>query len=451
MPTTQRPDSAATSQSTGPARSGFDIVEINFDGLVGPTHNYAGLSHGNLASEKHAATVSHPKQAALQGLAKMKLLSDLGVPQAVIPPQPRPCLEVLRELGFHGSDAEVTAKAHREAPKLLAAVYSSSFMWTANAATISPAADAAAGLIQITPANLLTQFHRSIESQSTAQTLRQIFSGDEFVHHDPLPAADAFADEGAANHFRLCGDYGSAGLEIFVYGRDESSAPSRFPARQTKQACEAIVRRHGLDLNRTLILRQSPAAIDAGAFHSDVVVASNRDMLLAHRSAFADASAIDQIRRRFGEVTGCRLHCFVAEPEMLSLADAVSTYIFNSQIVTLPDGTMAIIAAVECREHAGAQRYLERILSSDCPVKAVHYVDLRQSMNNGGGPACLRLRVVMARKQAHLLDDGKYGQLCSIVTGGYRDELRPADLADPNLVDESQTIAEEIHRVLGLN
>ena len=24
--------------------------EVNFDGLVGPTHNYAGLSYGNVAS-----------------------------------------------------------------------------------------------------------------------------------------------------------------------------------------------------------------------------------------------------------------------------------------------------------------------------------------------------------------------------------------------------------------
>jgi succinylarginine dihydrolase len=414
-----------------------DFVEVNFDGLVGPTHNYAGLSHGNLASTKHAATISHPRAAALQGLSKMKLLMDLGVPQAVIAPQPRPCLAVLRSLGFGGSDADVVARAHREAPRLLAAVYSSSFMWTANAATISPAADTADGKIHLTPANLLTQFHRSIEPAMTAAMLKQIFSGGEFVHHDPLPATDAFADEGAANHFRLCDEYGSPGLEVFVYGRDESAGPSRFPARQTKQACEAIARRHGLNPQRTLILRQSPEAIDAGAFHNDVVQASTQNVLLAHENTFAHPMALDEIRRRLPSV-----QIFVADAKTLSLADAVATYLFNSQIVTLPDGTMSLIAPIECREHAGVQAYLRKVLGSGCPIKSVHYVDLRQSMNNGGGPACLRLRVVLKAGSVRLLDSGLYQKLCDVVTARYRESMSIDDLADPTLIEESiETVA----------
>jgi len=437
-----------------PSHPKVEFVEVNFDGLVGPTHNYAGLSPGNLASARHASTVSHPRQAALQGLAKMKLLMRLGVPQAVIPPQTRPCLDVLRSLGFDGSDAEVVHRTHRDAPRLLAAVYSSSFMWAANAATISPAADTTANTaahttyrrIHITPANLLTQFHRSLEPGFTSEMLKQIFTGDQFVHHQPLPAADAFADEGAANHFRLCDDYGSAGLEVFVYGRDELSGPTRYPARQTRQACQAIARRHGLNPDRTLILRQSPQAIDAGAFHNDVVVASNQNVLLAHRSAFADASAFDEIRQRHPTV-----QLFIAEPEILSLGDAVSTYIFNSQIVTLPDKSMAIIAPVECRDHPGVQRYLEQILS-DSPVKAVHYVDLRQSMNNGGGPACLRLRVVMPADAARpmLIDTGRIEQLAQVIQRRYRDELSPAGLADPALIQESRLAVDEVQQVLGL-
>jgi succinylarginine dihydrolase len=416
-------------------------VEINFDGLVGPTHNYAGLSPGNLASAQHANTVSHPRQAALQGLAKMRLLMNLGVPQAILPPHPRPDLLALRSLGFVGTDFEIIQRAHREAPRLLAAIYSSSAMWAANAATVSPAPDTANFCLHVSPANLLTQFHRSIEPPVTAADLKELLPA---VHHQPLPASDLFADEGAANHLRLCADYGQPGVEVFVYGRDFAAGPSRFPARQTKEACVAIARRHGLDPRRTLILQQSPAAIDAGAFHNDVVVASNQNVLLAHREAFADPTAFDQIARRFEQSTGQTLWSFIAEIDELSLADAVSTYIFNSQIVTLPDGSMALIAPLECRDHPGVQRYLKRILTSGCPLRSVHYVDLRQSMKNGGGPACLRLRVVMPADAAAKLqiDARRLDELCSFVEKHYRESLSPEDLADPELPGESiRTIA----------
>ena len=433
-------ESRGVSPRTGPGRSGSpaDFVEVNFDGLVGPTHNYAGLSPGNLASAKHADTVSHPKQAALQGLAKMKMLHDLGVPQAVLPPQRRPMLDVLHQLGFRD-----VQHAHRESPRLLAAVFSSSAMWAANAATVSPAADCLDGRIHISPANLITQFHRSLEPAITGPTLKKLIDAE---HHEPLPAADLFADEGAANHLRLCGEYGQPGLEIFVYGRDETSGPTRYPARQTQQACAAIARRHGLDPQRTMILRQSPMAIDAGAFHNDVVAASNQDVLLIHRQAFFDPAAMDEIKTRFEKTLGRPLWLFIAEPDELSLADAVSTYIFNSQIVTLPDATMSLIAPLECRDHPGVQRYVDRILTSGCPVKSVHFVDLRQSMHNGGGPACLRLRVVMPKQQATglLMNDGILANLTEVIQRRYRDDLCPADLADPALIDESQRTIDEI-------
>jgi succinylarginine dihydrolase len=430
-------------------RSLSDFVELNFDGLVGPTHNYAGLSHGNLASEKHASTLSHPKQAALQGLAKMELLMNLGVPQAVLPPHPRPCLHVLRQLGFAGSDADVIRSCHQHDPKVLAAVYSSSAMWSANAATVSVPGD---NRIHFTPANLVTQFHRSVEPPVTAAIFKQIFTGAQFVHHDPLPAADAFADEGAANHLRLCANYGGPALEIFVYGRDESTRPSRYPARQTKQACVAIARRHDLDAHRTMILQQSPQAIDAGAFHNDVVIASNQNVLLAHHQAFADPTAVDQIRSRFAAITGNDLYAFVTEADELSLTDAVSTYLFNSQIVTLPDGSMALVAPLECRDHPGVQRFLARVLAGDSPVNAVHFVDLRQSMHNGGGPACLRLRVAMPRElsKKYLLGDPMIERLTGIIQRRYRDELSIDDLADPALADESLAAVEEIFGAMNL-
>ena len=194
--------------------------EVNFDGIIGPTHNYAGLSFGNLASQKHGHTTSNPREAALQGLAKMKFLADLGVKQAVLPPQRRPDLGMLRRLGFGGSDADVLWNAWKQEPRLLAAAYSASSMWAANAATITPSMDAADGRLHFTPANLVTNFHRSIESFATGATLKAIFADKTaFVHHDPLPASSFLADEGAANHTRLCSTHGTAGIELFVYGR----------------------------------------------------------------------------------------------------------------------------------------------------------------------------------------------------------------------------------------
>ncbi|MDX2347040.1 MAG: N-succinylarginine dihydrolase, partial [Legionella sp.] len=32
------------------------VYELNLDGLVGPTHHYAGLAYGNTASLAHANT-----------------------------------------------------------------------------------------------------------------------------------------------------------------------------------------------------------------------------------------------------------------------------------------------------------------------------------------------------------------------------------------------------------
>src|SRR4029077_2346121 len=105
--------------------------------------------------------------------------------------------------------AGVLREAERKDPRLLVAAYSASAMWAANAATVSPSADTADGRVHFTPANLPTQLHRSIEPPVTSAVLRQIFpEGEYFAHHDPLPASEEFADEGAANHMRLAPSHG---------------------------------------------------------------------------------------------------------------------------------------------------------------------------------------------------------------------------------------------------
>jgi len=434
--------------------------EVNFDGIVGPTHNYAGLSFGNLASQKHRLNVSSPKQAALQGLAKMKYLADLGLKQAVLPPQHRPHLVTLRRAGFGGSDADLLRQAFLDDPRLLAACYSASSMWSANAATVSPGADTPDGRVHFTPANLVTQFHRSIEPPETAAILEALFADPStFAHHDALPASGYFADEGAANHVRLADAYDSPGIEIFVYGRGVSggAAPAKFPARQTREASAAIARLHGLSPDRTVFIQQSPAAIDAGVFHNDVVAVGNQNVLFYHAAAFANSAAtLDEIRRKFDAT--CRKPLFLVEvgEDQVPLVEAVETYLFNSQLVTLPDGTTSLIAPVECEHNPRARACVNQLLSSDTPIRSAHFLDVRQSMNNGGGPACLRLRVALTGSQlaaVHrgvLLSDALYRSLVSWVERNYRDELRPEDLADPTLAEQSARALGELYEILKL-
>lgn len=435
--------------------------EVNFDAIVGPTHNYAGLAYGNIASQKNKQSVSNPRQAALEGLAKMKFLADLGVPQAVLPPPLRPDLELLRAVGYGGNDAQVLEAVHREDPALLAAISSASAMWAANAATVSPSSDCPDGRLHISPANLISQLHRSIEAASTAASLRAIFpEGKFFSHHPPLPCQARFADEGAANHMRLCGDYGSPGIEIFVYGRhfaNASDGPKIFPARQTDHASRAIARRHGLLKERCIFAQQNPAAIDAGVFHNDVAAVGNQNVLFCHAQAYVDQPAVmAEIRTKFAAISNAPLHIFEVVAEEFSLEEAVQTYLFNSQIVTLHDGAMSLIAPAECEQHARARSVIDRLLAAKTPIQSVRFLSVRQSMRNGGGPACLRLRVVLndaERAAAHrgvFLDDSLYARLVEWVRKHYREELRAEDLADVKLLEESRRALGELRDILKL-
>ncbi len=437
-------------------------AELNLDGLIGPTHSYAGLSYGNLASQRNRSEASNPRDAALQGLRKMKLLADMGLPQGVLPPHERPDLAALRHVGFSGSDKQVLDAAHRLDPVLLAACSSASAMWVANAATVSASADCLDGRIHFTAANLIAQFHRSLEPPTTAAALAAIFRDERhFVHHPPLPAAAAMSDEGAANHIRLCPRYDQPGLEVFVFGRAALDAavksPRGFPARQTREASAAIARLHGLANDRTLLIHQSPNAIDAGAFHNDVVSVGNLNVLFCHSQAFADGSSnIRQIEEAYRRQTGGGLAIVEVAESQVPLADAVRSYLFNSQLVRCPDGTTAMIAPIECAEVESTRAFLAEQVGPGNPIGAVHFVDVRQSMRNGGGPACLRLRVAMTaaeRAAMHtgvLLTDNLYQSLVAWVTRHYRDVLRPADLADPLLLDEGRTALDALSQLLGL-
>jgi succinylarginine dihydrolase len=438
-------------------------TEANFDGLVGPTHNHAGLSHGNLASTEHAARVSRPRAAALQGLAKMRALADLGVPQAFLPPQPRPDLGFLRALGFAGDHDAVISSAARAAPRLLAAAYSSSFMWTANAATVTPSADAADGRVHLLPANLFSQPHRALEAAATARTLRGVFADSErFTVHAPLPGGAAFADEGAANHTRFAAPGGAGrGAHFFVFGADASQPdeprPRRFPARQTREASEAAARLAGLDPTTTVFARQHPEAIDAGVFHNDVIATGHALLHLAHERAFFEpAQTRLALERAVRRATGADLVTVEVPERAVSLAEAVRTYLFNSQLVTLADGALCLVAPMECRENPRVADYLAGLVAdAGNPLARVEFFDLRESMANGGGPACLRLRVALtpAERAAVLpgvwLAPARHAELVAWVNRHYRETLAPADLADPELAREARRALDELATLIG--
>jgi succinylarginine dihydrolase len=430
---------------------------VNFDGLPGPTHNYAGLSRGNLAAERNAQQVANPRAAALQGLAKMRALAALGYAQGVLPPQERPDVHALRALGYAGSDRDVIERAGREAPEILAACSSAASMWAANAATVSASADCADGRVHFTPANLATYFHRAIEATTTTRVLRAIFADDtRFCVHDPLPAAPQFADEGAANHTRFAAEVGAPGVEWFVYGRrgfGGGATPARFPARQTREASDAIARRHGLDPSRTLFTQQRPDTIDAGVFHNDVIAVGEGTFLFCHARALVDQPATLEA---LAAVVGPRFSAIVVGDDELPLADAVATYLFNSQLLERDDGRFLLVTPAECRAHPATSQLLDRLVAAGSPIAEVLAFDLRQSMRNGGGPACLRLRVPLTASERAavrgnvVLDETLDAALESWIHRHYRDRLAPADLRDAALLDETRRALDELTQLLRL-
>lgn len=409
----------------------MSLVEINFDGIVGPSHNYAGLSLGNIASASHKGEPSYPRAAALQGVAKMRSNLELGLAQGFLLPLPRPNFALIRELALDAASE----------PALIAAAWSASSMWTANAATVSPAPDTADGRCHLTPANLVTMIHRGQEWRDTRRQLALAFADERhFAVHDAVPAS--FGDEGAANHMRLCESHSATGVEVFVYGQQGG----RFPARQHEQASRAVARKHGLDPARCVFIEQNPEAIAAGAFHNDVVAVANEHVLFTHARAFADQhGAYEAMRSAFPA-----LEVVEVPEEAVSLEEAIRTYLFNAQLLTLADGEMALVVPNECQESASVWAWCERMLAGSGPIRQVLPVDVRQSMANGGGPACLRLRVVADPATVDprfLLDEGRIERAESVIAEMWPEQIDPVDIGSEAL---AKTVIEAREALLGV-
>lgn len=414
----------------------MSAVEINFDGLPGPTHNYAGLSVGNVASQANLGEVSYPRAAALQGLEKMRRLMELGLPQGFLPPPRRPAAEALKAFGFRGDEGEVLSAAAESDLTLFRAACSASSMWRANAATVLAAPDTADGRVHLATANLSGMLHRSFEAAETYALLRRVFPNeDRFAVHGPLPHGRHFGDEGAANHMRLATSHGAPGINVFAHGAARGGA---YPERQSRRASEAVARMAGLAPERTLFALQNAGAVQAGAFHNDVVAVANANVIFAHPEAFADPAKL------YGDLRAWLPNLQVVETFGVSLEDAVSSYVFNSQLVSLPDGGMALILPSDAQENVAAWKAVEAVLAADNAITQAVVVDVRESMRNGGGPACLRLRVPVdgpakaAIDPRFLLDGARWEALARVVEAHWPEKIAPDDLAKPELWEASR-------------
>jgi len=438
-----------------------DMIELNIDGLVGPTHHYAGLAAGNIASIHNAKKEANPLAAALQGIEKMRLLHTLGIPLAIFPPHPRPNLRLLHQLGFRGTPTHMIQSAYKSAPELLSAAFSASSMWMANAATVSPATDTQDGKLHFTAANLISNLHRHQETAFTEALLRFCFADPRyFIHHSPLARTLTLSDEGAANHTRLALTHQSPGIHLFTYNKqmlpinNKTLLPKKYPARQTREASEAIARIHGLSPHHVIFAQQNPHAVDAGVFHNDVIAVGNESLLLLHESAFLDQPAV---LNALNHALQDQLQIIEISSHQLSLKEAVDSYFFNSQFIRLPNHELALIAPLECEKNTRVLHCIQTIRAQqNNPIDHVYFLDLKQSMQNGGGPACLRLRIPISTESLTTLHAGirittpLLDTLSHCIKKHYRTSLTRKDLTDPDFLYECEQTFAVIMDILDL-
>jgi len=412
----------------------MNYYDVTIDMLVGPTYLHGGLSYGNIASVVNRSKISHPKKAALQGLEKMKCLHDLGLSQLVFPPYPRPDYGFLQMLGFSGSKKQILEKAYQTNRQHLYQATSSAMMWMANAATITPSQDSHDNKVHITIANLASHAHRGLEAYDSYKLFKHVFSDEDFFTvHPPLPSFYEYFDEGAANHTRFYLPKTKQGIHLFVWGRSmrHHDGAKRFPARQTLEAQEAITRLHRLDQNLVLFCQQNPKAIDSGVFHNDVIATGHNDLFFVHEEAFVNTAEVINALKKKGPIQVCCI-----PKKMLSLSEAVATYLFNSQIVCR-DGATVLIASQEVKKSSGCQKALEKLKSFG--IDDVIYLNLSESMKNGGGAACLRLRLVVNDQEWQkirptvIFTDSLYFELTECVERCYPENLRIQELCDPKM------------------
>ena len=429
------------------------MPEVNFDGLIGPTHNYSGLSEGNNASKENYSSPSNPKKAALQGIKKAETLISYGSQQGFFLPHERPFIPGLKKLGFNGTDEEILSLAFRHSKVLLNNFSSASSMWAANAATISPSPDTQDNKIHLTPANLNSMFHRSLETEFTYQQCKIIFPKEYFEIHNPAVSISGYGDEGAANHLRISKSDNEKGFEIFVYGESGFKIDKTLVKRQALEVSRSIAINHKLDMENTFFLQQKHQAIEEGSFHNDIVSLSNKNVFIAHEDAFQNRDDLKKMLNILESKIDNFQYIEISNSE-IPLKDIISSYLLNSQLITNVDNEMQLILPDEVKEYDNCLSWLDK-LKQISDVKLFDYVDIRQSMMNGGGPACLRLKVILndeeleSLNQNFLMNNERLESIKLLIEKEYRDVLYPDDLKDPSLLDESRRVLDELTKIFG--
>ncbi|MEM7558560.1 MAG: N-succinylarginine dihydrolase, partial [Planctomycetota bacterium] len=141
----------------------------------------------------------------------------------------------------------------------------------------------------------------------------------------------------------------------------------------------------------------------------------------------------------------CRIEVSQAE---LPMEEAVASYFFNSQLLSpsqlegseglddfrYEDSGMVLVCPGQCLEIDSARQLIERLIADPGnPISAVHYVTLAESMANGGGPACLRLRVSLCEEELAQVDSRfrvtpeSLDKLRSVIEREYPDRLVGSD------------------------
>ena len=98
--------------------------------------------------------------------------------------------------------------------------------------------------------------------------------------------------------------------------------------------------------------------------------------------------------------------------------------------------------------------WIERHIAGNGPIRRVEIVDVRQSMANGGGPACLRLRVVADPATIDprlLVDDARLDRMADVVRRHWPAEIANDDLQAPALVRDIEAARNALLKELDLS
>ena len=370
------------------------LKQVFIDTIPGPTNHFGGHAVGNIASMNSKNNILNPQKAALEWLEKVKKVAMIGGNQFVLPPQRRPLTHKKKTL----TQSDI----------------SSSFIWMANAGLFIPRIDTQLENNQFIPANMKQSEHRNIEHPFHQYWLKKILKYSKCNFHKILD----INDEGSANSIRLWHKKNQCGVNIFVYGKPNA----RYPIRQSKSSCEKIINitkpRH------YILLEQTKEAIDAGVFHNDVIAFGFKNTIICHEKAFSNQKQeLKKLKKIFTNSLNAPLNIVEIANNSLSLNAAVKTYLFNSQVIEI-NNKFELICPIEVKENPNSYKITEKWVTNGLFNK-VHFVNIKSSLKNGGGPACLRLCLYLNDNEVKKiptkfkLDKTKYKKISKIILEHY--------------------------------